>query len=196
MNPLEAAGTLLGLANLWLTRQQNILCWPIGIACAICYAFVFYDAQLYSDLLLQVVYVGLQAYGWWRWARAPRKQLTSTAAISTLNARGWGLWLSVTSVIGLTLGALMSRYTTADLPWGDACATAFSLVAQVLQARKVLDSWLIFIAANLIFIAIYLTKALYLTSGLFIVSTVLAGAGWFAWRAHTPANTHSPRSRA
>ena len=196
MNPLEAAGTLLGLANLWLTRQQNILCWPIGIACVICYAFVFYDAQLYSDLLLQVVYVGLQAYGWWRWARAPRKQLTSTAAISTLNARGWGLWLSVTSVTGLTLGALMSRYTTADLPWGDACATAFSLVAQVLQARKVLDSWLIFIAANLIFIAIYLTKALYLTSGLFIVSTVLAGAGWFAWRAHTPANTHSPRSRA
>ena len=187
MNPLEAAGTALGFVNLWLTRAQNMLCWPVGILCVICYAFVFYHARLYSDVLLQVVYVALQAYGWWRWARAPRAQLTSTTAITRLDARGWWMWLSVAGASALTLGALMSRYTAADLPWGDASATALSLVAQVLQARKVLDSWLIFIAANLIFIAIYLTKALYLTSGLFIVSTALAVAGWRAWRAHTPA---------
>ena len=187
MNPLEAAGTVLGFVNLWLTRAQNMLCWPVGILCVVCYAFVFHDARLYSDVLLQVVYVALQAYGWWHWARTPRTQLRSTAAISRLDARGWGLWLSVAGASALTLGALMSRYTAADLPWGDATATALSLVAQVLQARKVLDSWLIFIAANLIFIAIYLTKALYLTSTLFIVSTALAVAGWRAWRAHTPA---------
>ena len=55
MKPLEAAGTLLGRANLWLTRQQNILCWPVGIACVICYAFGFYEARLYYDLLLQLL---------------------------------------------------------------------------------------------------------------------------------------------
>ena len=188
MNPLEAAGALLGLANLWLTRRQNILCWPVGIACVICYAFVFYEARLYSDLLLQFVYIALQAYGWWRWARAPHRQLTSTSTITRLDARGWLFWFGVAAASAVTLGTLMARYTGADLPWGDASATALSLVAQYLQARKVLDSWLIFISANLIFIAIYLSKALYLTSGLFVVSTALALAGWLAWRAHTPAS--------
>ena len=46
-------------------------------------------------------------------------------------------------------------------------------MAQVLQARKVLESWLIFIAANLFFIAIYLTKGLCLTNRPSVVSTAL-----------------------
>ena len=183
MNPLEAAGALLGLVSLWLTRGQNILCWPVGIACVICYAFVFHDARLYSDLLLQLVYIALQAYGWWHWARAPHQQLTSTAAITRLGARGWLGWLGAAGAGALTLGTLMARYTAADLPWVDAAATALSLAAQFLQARKVLDSWLMFIAANLIFIGVYLSKDLYLTAGLFAVSTVLAILGWQAWRA-------------
>jgi nicotinamide mononucleotide transporter len=184
MNPLEAAGTLLGLANLWLTRQQNILCWPVGIACVICYAFVFYEARLYSDLLLQLVYIALQTYGWWHWARAPHRQLTSTSSITRLDARAWLLWLGVAAASAVTLGTLMARYTGADLPWFDASATALSLVAQFLQARKVLDSWLIFILGNLIFIGVYVFKGLYLTTGLFVVSTLLAVLGWRAWRAH------------
>ena len=182
MNPLEAAGTALGLANIWLTRQQNILCWPIGIACVICYAFVFYEARLYSDMLLQFIYIALQVYGWRRWARAPHQQLTSTSPVSRLNARGWLLWLGIAAASAVTLGTLMARYTGADLPWFDASATALSLTAQFLQAKKVLDSWLIFIAGNLLFIGIYLVKSLYLTAGLFVVSTVLAVLGWLAWR--------------
>ena len=31
-NRLEAAATVLGLANQWLTIRRNILCWPVGIA--------------------------------------------------------------------------------------------------------------------------------------------------------------------
>ena len=82
MNPLEAAGAALGLLNLWLTRQQNILCWPVGIACVLFYAFVFYEARLYSDTLLQLVYVALQAYGWGLWARGRHHALISDSPIA------------------------------------------------------------------------------------------------------------------
>jgi nicotinamide mononucleotide transporter len=57
-----------------------------------------------------------------------------------------------------------------------------SLVAQWLQARKVLEAWLIFIAGNLLFIGIYAAKGLYITIGLFVVLTVMAALGYLAWR--------------
>ena len=186
MNALEAAGTALGLANLWLTRQHNILCWPVGIACVICYGFVFYDARLYSDLLLQGVYIVLQLYGWWLWtrgARRPRNALISDRPVTRLPARAWLAWIATAAGGAALLGTLMAAHTRADLPYWDATPTVLSLIAQFLQARKVLDSWLLFIAANLLFIGVYLVKGLYLTAGLFAVSTVLAVSGWFAWRA-------------
>ena len=40
------------------------------------YVLVFYEARLYSDLLLQLVYVVLQAYGWWLWLAGGRNRLT------------------------------------------------------------------------------------------------------------------------
>lgn len=186
MNPLEAAGTALGLANLWLTRQQNILCWPVGIACVVCYALVFYEARLYSDLLLQFVYVALQVWGWRLWARGarrPRNALISERPITRLPARAWLIWLALSAGGAAALGTLMATHTRADLPYWDAAPTTLSLIAQYLQAKKVLDSWVLFIAANLIFIGVYLVKGLHLTAGLFAVSTVLAVSGWFAWRA-------------
>lgn len=189
MSLLEAAGAVLGLANLWLTRRQNILCWPVGIACVLCYVLVFHEARLYSDLLLQLIYVVLQAYGWWLWVRGGRNRLVSTAPVRQLRAREWSAWLGLATLIAVMLGSTMSAFTRADQPFWDAGATALSLVAQWLQAHKVLESWLIFIAANLLFIGLYLTKGLYLTAGLFMASSVLAAMGWQTWRAATPNTT-------
>lgn len=182
MNPLEVAGTAAGLLNLWLLRRQNMLCWPVGIVCVLCFAVVFYEARLYSDMLLQFVYVGLQAWGWWLWSRGGRDRLVSRSPIRSLSRTALFICLAVGAAIALALGNLMATATRADLPYLDAAATAGSLVAQYLQAKKVLESWLIFIAANLVFIGIYLTKGLFLTAGLFVASTVLAFWGYLAWR--------------
>ena len=76
----------------------------------------------------------------------------------------------------------MNAITNADRPFFDAAATALSLVAQYLQAHKVLDSWWLFIVGNVLFIALYAQKGLYLTIALYTLSSVLAAMGWFAWR--------------
>ena len=182
MNPLEAAGAALGLVNLWLTRQQNLLCWPVGIACVLCYGVVFYEARLYSDTLLQLVYVALQAYGWTLWARGKRRSLYSDSPITRLGPRALLGWLAAAALGAAGLGGLMYAITNAERPFFDAAATALSLVAQYLQAHKVLDSWGLFIAGNLVFIVLYAQKGLYLTIALYTLSSVLAAMGWLAWR--------------
>jgi nicotinamide mononucleotide transporter len=39
--------------------------WPTGLVQVLLFIFVFYQVKLYSDLILHVVYVGMQIYGWW-----------------------------------------------------------------------------------------------------------------------------------
>jgi nicotinamide mononucleotide transporter len=182
MQPLELLGTALGLTNLWLTVRQNIWCWPVGIACVVCFAFVFYDARLYSDLLLQIAYIGLQAYGWARWLQHGRAGVTSTAPVTVLSPTQRGVWAIALAVVAGVLGATMAHFTKADLPYLDAVPTTLSLAAQWLQARKVLDSWILFIVGNLLFIGIYAVKGLYVTIGLYVASSALAVAGFIAWR--------------
>lgn len=160
------------------------------------YGFVFFDARLYSDLLLQSCYIALQSYGWWHWSRvrghgtgaiAPRRLLH----VSRLAA--WG-WLGVASAVLVLTGALggaMARWTDASFPYWDASATALSLVAQSLQALKVLESWIVFITANAIFIALYAAKGLYATIVLFAVLTAMAVLGYFRWREAYHRHSHS-----
>ena len=185
MSPLEAIGAALGLFNQWLTIRQKIWCWPIGIASVFVYIFVFYDARLYSDMLLQVVYVALQLYGWANWIKlrhTPAGTPHRILAVSRLRSRDWAI--VVVSIVALAslLGTLMGRFTGASYPFPDATATVLSIVAQYLQARKVLESWIIFLVANLLFIGIYTVKELYLTVGLFTVITVMAVFGFLRWR--------------
>lgn len=144
-------------------------------------------------MLLQFVYIALQIWGWWLWTRAPVSRSVSHWRIARLSAKAWLVTLTVTAAGAAGLGALMAANTRADLPYWDATATAISLAAQVLQAKKVLESWLVFMAGNLVFIGIYLDKSLYLTAVLFVVSTCVAASGYRAWHVAAVAATRRQR---
>ena len=70
MNPYEAIGVAFGIASVYLLARQRIWGWPIGLVNVALFIVVFYDARLYADAALQVVYVGLCLYGWRTWAGA------------------------------------------------------------------------------------------------------------------------------
>jgi len=186
---LEPLATVLGLVNQWLTIRRNIWCWPVGIASVALFAVVFLEARLYSDMLLQGVYVALQIYGWRTWlAGGPAR---TPLPVSSVGAAGLVRAGTVALLGGLALGAAMRALTDASLPWLDATATAASLVAQWLQARKVLESWLVFIVANLLFMVTYAMKNLWFTLGLFSVLTALAVVGFVQWRHALRASGHN-----
>jgi len=48
-------------------------------------------------------------------------------------------------------------------------------------ARKILQSWLVWMVTNLIYVGLYLASALYLTLGLYAAYLALAVAGYIAW---------------
>lgn len=73
------------------------------------------------------------------------------------------------------------RYTNAAAPHADAFIAAASLGAQYLLAHKRLENWLIWIAVDVVAIAVYWGRDLRLTAGLYLVFLVLAAIGLRAW---------------
>jgi nicotinamide mononucleotide transporter len=193
MSWIEAIAVIFGLLCVGLTIRQNIWCWPTGLVQVLLYIVIFYQVKLYSDLLLHVVYVGLQLYGWHHWrtggqpqnqsqAQQPSRPDVTKLAVTQLGDRPLAGWIFVTLVATALWGWGMGSLTDATLPYWDAFTTVASLSAQWLMTRKRLESWLFWIAVDVVAIAIYFHKSLWLTSGLYGVFLVMAIAGYRAWR--------------
>jgi len=181
MSILEVIAVISSALGIWLITRRSLLAWPITLLACFLYAEVFREARLYSDMLLQFVYAAFCIYGWWHWLNGVREQ--GDVRVESFNWQGW-LFGGLAGLLGsLSLGYLMARYTDAALPHIDASLTAFSLVAQWWATRRYLWNWVLWIAVDIIYTAVFAYKKLYLTAGLYAFFVFLAVEGLRAWRA-------------
>jgi nicotinamide mononucleotide transporter len=176
----ELSAAVVSAAGVWLTARRSPWCWPVGLVSVIAYAWIFVDAKLYSDTVLQVIFALLILYGWQRWSR--NLDGSGHVRVAELDTRSATLHLAVGTAAALALGYAMHRYTDASLPWLDAALTAFSLVAQWWQARRHAAAWWMWIAVDVIYVGEYAYRSLPITAVLYAGFVVLAAFGLRAWR--------------
>ncbi|WP_413174916.1 nicotinamide riboside transporter PnuC [Anabaena azotica] len=180
MSAIEIIAAIFGLVSVWLTVKENIWCWPTGLVMVFLYIFVFYEARLYSDVILQVIYIFLQIYGWYAWLYGGKDD--TPLSVTRISKQGILVWSGVALIGTFTLGYIMNVYTNAALPYPDASITILSLIAQWLMAKKILESWIIWIMVDAIALGVYTVKHLYPTTGLYTVFLVLAALGYKEWQ--------------
>ncbi|MEM6647457.1 MAG: nicotinamide riboside transporter PnuC [Bacteroidota bacterium] len=177
---LEFTAVVFGFLSVWLNTRQNIWVWPTGLVSVALYVLIFFDARLYADMGLQGVYIVLSLYGWWAWLYGgPEGDALPITRLTPKHGAILGA-IGIAAMIGI--GLSLDRLTDADIPYWDAFTTAFSLVAQWLMAKKILEHWLVWIVVDAVAIGVYIYKDLYLTAGLFAAFLVLAAIGYVAWR--------------
>lgn len=179
MTVIEGIATLFGLVCVWLSVKQNIWTWPTGIVQVTLYIFVFYEARLYSDMILHVFYVIINIYGWYHWLHGNKNK--DELKVSEAG-KSMGIWLVVCIGVTLGWGYIMATYTDAALPYFDAFITAASIIAQWLMAKKILESWIFWIIVDIVAVGVYFIKELYLTTGLYAVFLIMATVGFFEWQ--------------
>ena len=176
----ELAAAVVGAISVWLSVKESVWSWPTGIVNVVMYVWVFLCARLYADMGLQVVYAGISVYGWWHWLYGGAQK--TELAVSRMPV-SYRLPLAAGTVAGAALvGFVLHRATDAALPWADASLTAASLAAQWMLSRKYLENWLVWIAADVAYVGMFVFKQLWCTAALYAVFLVLAVAGWRAWR--------------
>ncbi|GAB3879516.1 nicotinamide riboside transporter PnuC [Kibdelosporangium lantanae] len=177
----EIVGFVTGALCVWLVARQNVWNWPIGILNNIAFLVLFVTRGLYADGGLQVVYIALAAYGWWAWLRGGVAH--TELPVSRTTAMQWWTLL----VVGVAATALLTwvlvRFTDSTVPLADAVTTVLSLLATWGQARKKLESWWLWITADVIYVPLYAYKGLWLTGVLYLGFIALCVFGLTGWRA-------------
>lgn len=185
MSLLETNGTILGIIGVALMIRRNVWGWPVGLVQVAISAWVFFEAKLYSDVLLQGFFFVIQAYGWWHWRQgigAAHVELP----VTRLRGRAVVAWVGAGLVATAGWGELMRRTTDAALPHWDAFILMFSVIAQWLQARKRLENWAGWMIVDAVAVGVYWAKDLRLFAGLYLVFFGMAVAGHVAWRRALP----------
>lgn len=189
MSYVEFIGTLLYLWSVWLISRRNTLTWPVGIVSVVFYMILFYQIRLYSDAIEQVYYLGAGIYGWWVWKKSPvdNGQITD---VKYSNSRSIIVWVTLTALISVIAGFLMSRAHVflrvifpeeASFPYLDALTTIMSFSAMWLMAQKKTESWVYWIIVDIIGIWLYFVKDVKFISLLYVILLIMAFNGLRMW---------------
>jgi nicotinamide mononucleotide transporter len=177
---VELIAVVFGLLSVYLSAREHIVSWPTAIVNVAIFFFLFWKAKLYADAVLQLVYLTLSVYGWYEWLYGGSQH--SRLKVSKTSRTEWLVLTPLFLVGGLGLGALLARYTDSPIPYFDAMLTAASLVAQWMMTRKLLENWLIWIAADIVYVPVFIRRGLPFTALQYAVFLVLAAMGWYGWR--------------
>jgi nicotinamide mononucleotide transporter len=175
----ELLGFATGALCVWLTVGAKIWNFPVGIANNLFFLVLFWGAQLYSDALLQVVYLLLASVGWWTWLYGGERRSVRRMGHASARTMAVLLLLAVPATWALTV-VLTRAHDIA--PFWDALTTSFSLAAQWLLNVKEVENWYVWIAADLVYIPLYFAKTLYLTAIVYLLFLSLCFLGVRAWR--------------
>jgi nicotinamide mononucleotide transporter len=183
----EVLGFLTGAGCVYLVAKQHILNWPLGIANNALWILLFATAGLYADSGLQVVYILLGVWGWAQWLYGGTR--SAGRVVSRTSPREWvGLGVAaVVLVLGLTW--FLAALTPSTVPFWDAVTTTLSLLAVYGQALKRWESWLLWMAADVIYVPLYHYKGLDLTAILYVGFFLLCVKGLRDWRRDLLAQT-------
>lgn len=194
---VELVAAIFGALSVYFYIVRNHWSWPVGFAQVVLYIAVFAHVKLYADMLLHVIYAGVQIYGWHAWLKSrksnslpqdlsTRERETSSSnqqiVVRKLRPAGNLLGISIALSMAGMVAWLLSQFTDAVQPVPDSAIAGFSLVAQTLLAWRYLDHWRYWIFVDMVAIVLFTYKELYITAALYLLFLFMAIWGDRSWR--------------
>ncbi len=179
MSPLEIFAVVISVIGVSLTVMRNMWCWLFNLIAFVLYAYLFYEYKLYGETILQFLFMGMNAYGFYFWLKA--KHIDHEITIVPISSAKVIVQMIMAAVGGLIFGLTLHYFTDASLPILDAQLAAFSLLATYWTSRKHIATWVLWVFVDIIYVGMFYYKALFLTAGLYAAFVLLAAFGWWQW---------------
>lgn len=215
---IEAVGTIAGLLCILLASLEKTINYLFGLINVSLFAVIFFQIQLYANLLLQIFFFVANIYGWYAWSRVTSSQQAELKIRwLSLPKASVTLVISVLAIIYLTFnidgvfGVLatwavellnlfgaslaMPSIEPDAFPFWDSAMTVLSVVAMILMTRKYVENWLLWVIINVISIVIFFIQGVYAMSLEYLILLGIALNGSRLWIKSAKENGSSPVSR-
>jgi nicotinamide mononucleotide transporter len=183
---IELIGTLSGLISVYYASRTNVLTWPTGIVNEIALFVLFFQIQLYADMLLQVFFLVVTIFGWYNW-----RNNSGGLPVTRMPVRIIGLYCFILGAGSILMGNLIRHFhewfpacfpLPATYPFADSFVMMASILATFLLAKKRIETWILWIAVDIVSVILYLVKQTYFLSLEYVIFTGLATYGLLQWR--------------
>ncbi|EKT57689.1 MULTISPECIES: nicotinamide riboside transporter PnuC [Providencia] len=215
---IEAVGTIAGLLCILLASLEKTINYLFGLINVSLFAVIFFQIQLYANLLLQIFFFVANIYGWYAWSRVTSSQQAELKIRwLSLPKAAITLVISVVAIIYLTFNidavfGVLARWAVELLnlfganlamptiepdafPFWDSAMTILSVVAMILMTRKYVENWLLWVIINVISIIIFFIQGVYAMSLEYLILLGIAVNGSRLWIKSAKENGSSPISR-
>ncbi|MGW5052415.1 nicotinamide mononucleotide transporter family protein [Actinokineospora sp. NPDC004072] len=175
----ELIGQVFALAVVFLAERRTLWTWPVQLV-SVGLLFAVYVSAHLGGLAIRQVVVGLIAvYGWWAWVRrrdpvfgvaVRRATPGELAVVGACYAAG-------TVGFALVLAALDASWA----PWPDAAIFVGTVVAFAMQARGVVEFWLVWLVVDAVGVPLQIASGLWFSAAVYLVFAGLVVHGWVSW---------------
>ncbi len=178
MSKLDVSIFVISVLGIFLEILQKPIFWLLYIIGAVLLGYEFIITHLYASSLLQLIYVFISIYGWYKWMHKDAKHHNTVICHATFEQ--WVKYVIITLVMVAVFCFLLKYTGDADYVL-DSILTAVCVIATYMAALKQLESWFVFASTIIISIPLYLHYQLYFTSATYVVFGILDLIGGIKW---------------
>jgi len=177
---IEIAGAVSSFLGVWFLRKQSILYWPFNLLSSILCIIVFQQKGIYAQMCLQFLYIIISFYGIYNWLKHSKEGSQLEILHFTRKTVAYILVAGLLLTSGLYF--LLSHFTPSKVVFLDAFTTSFSIIGTYLFTKKYIETWLLWIAVDVVGICLFLYTGLYSMALLYLIFIGTAIQGYGLWK--------------
>lgn len=180
MQTLDLLGALLALISAILYMQEKPSAWLLSLAATPIDAIMDFNINVYGDLILQGIYCTILLYGWYRWKNP--NYSNESVSIRHISPNTIYNTCLLSGLLILISYSLLTYFSPSEISILDACVTSLSIVGMYLLSVKIVESWLLWVLIDALYIALFFKQSMPFHSLMCLFDGMICLAAFMAWR--------------
>lgn len=182
---IDLITSIIGLTCVFLAGRNSKYNFYVGYLYTAMLFFLFYNKNLYANMILQPISLAINIYGHYRWTHPKENEKSSSDSsalkVSMLNWKQRIFFIALVFVCAGLWGWLI-RSLGDPVPYLDACVAVLILVSQLLSAMKKWDCWIGWLLVNVTQMIMHISVGhifMPVVSGLYLVNGIISIRHWY-----------------
>ena len=176
---LDFFGATLSLLTTYFYIRANTIAWKLGIVATTLNTILYITQGIYGQAVLEGVYFVTMWYGLKQWQQQQNSAPLPITSLTAFHA----VYLFIIVSIAIPCSTLLLQYfAQSDVALWDATICVFSLIAQWLLCKKILQNWMIWFVVDAMIIGMHYYKGIPYHAIMHGIYLMFAIAGYLSWQ--------------